>query len=151
MKVPSRCAQLGFSMIELLIVAGLIGVVAAFAIPEIRGSMTAYRLKASANLIAEELDAARVMAISRGAIYEVQFSDRVVRVIDIEDNGAAARLPKSFEQGVRLTTVPSAGIRFFPRGYAHAANLTLQNEAGTRIQVRVLVSGKIQVEDMVGE
>ena len=138
-------------MVELLIVAGLIGIVAAFAIPEIRGSMTAYRLKASANIIAEELDAARVMAISRGAIYEVQFSDRVVRVIDLEDAGAAARLPKNLEEGVKLTTVPTSGIRFFPRGYAQAADLTLQNENGTTIRVKVLVSGKIQVEDMTGE
>jgi len=148
MKVPSRCAQLGFSMIELLIVAGLVGVVAAFAIPQIQGSMTAYRLKASANIIAEELDAARVMAISRGAIYEVRFSSRAVSVIDVEDGNSAARLPKNLETGVSLTNAPAGGIRFFPRGYAQAANLTLANEYGSTIQVRVLLSGKIKVEDM---
>lgn len=144
MKVAPRSARAGFSVVELVIVLGVLVVIAAFAVPSIQGSMTEYRLTASANLVAQELDAARVLAISRGAIYEVQFTERAVSVIDTEDL-TKARATKVLEEGVRVAVQPTAKIRFFPRGYARGGNLILQNEGGSLVRINVLASGKIEV------
>jgi prepilin-type N-terminal cleavage/methylation domain-containing protein len=145
MKTGCRCAQAGFSVVELLLVLGVLSILAAFAVPSIQGTMTAYRLTASANLIAEELDAARVLAISRGAIYEVRFTQRAIAIVDPEDIAHPPRVAKPLEPGVRVAVMPSAAIRFFPRGYARAGDLIIQNQEGSLIRIAVLASGKIEI------
>jgi len=135
----------GFSLVELLLVVALVAIIASVTLPALNGTMSAYRLRASADIIASELDAARVMAISRGAVYEVHFNGNQVSVIDPQestDTNKAVRRPKTLEQGV---TVTGPTVVFRPRGSAVGGTINLTNEKGITTSVTVEVSGKILV------
>ncbi|MFB3904328.1 MAG: Tfp pilus assembly protein FimT/FimU [Acidobacteriota bacterium] len=126
----------GFSLIELLLVVVILAIVATFAAPALRGTMTAYRLRISADIIIGELDAARVLAISRGAVYRVNFTSGTVAVVDPQDASHPPRRPKNLEEGVQITL--SSSIDFMPRGTCSGGQIQLQNESG---MASILVSG----------
>ncbi len=141
----------GFSLIELLLVVALVAIIASVTLPALNGTMSAYRLRASADIIASELDAARVMAISRGAVYEVHFNGNQVSVIDPQestDEKKAVRRPKTLEEGV---TVSGPVITFRPRGSAGGGTIDVTNEKGIKASVTVAVSGKIQVTPVIDQ
>jgi prepilin-type N-terminal cleavage/methylation domain-containing protein len=141
----------GFSFIELLLVVALVAIIASVTLPALNGTMSSYRLRASADIIASELDAARVMAISRGAIYEVHFNGNQVAVIDPQestDDKRAVRRPKMLEAGV---TVSGPTITFRPRGSAVGGTIDLTNEKGITTSVTVQVSGKITVVQSIDD
>ncbi len=132
----------GFSLIELLLVVALVGIIASVTLPALNGTMSAYRLRASADIVASELDAARVMAISRGAVYEVHFGGNQVWVTDPQDPDNPPRVAKNLETGV---TVTGSTIVFRPRGSAVGGSITIENLEHITTSVRVEVSGKIVV------
>ena len=83
--------QRGFSMAELLIVAAVIGVIAGIAIPSLSGALERNRLRAGADLMAGQLRAARLAAITRNASFRVRFDcpgPGAVRVLAVTGNAA---------------------------------------------------------------
>lgn len=143
MLVSARKAG-GFSLVELLIVVAVLAMAAAFSLPALRGSMSAFRLRASADTVAGELDAARVMAISRGAVYEVRFTTNTVYVRDPQDPNRPPRLPKQLDEGIGVVTGPV--ISFQPRGTCSGGAVTVKNLSNhTTASIIVSVTGKIAV------
>jgi len=143
MLVRARSAC-GFSLIELLLVVCVLAMAAAFGLPALQGTMTAYRLRASADTIAGELDAARVMAISRGAEYQVKFTSTSVYVEDPLDTDHAPRVPKTLDEGV---TVSGGGptITFKPRGTCSGGAVQLGDTKGNTASITVTATGKTTV------
>ncbi|RPI27036.1 MAG: prepilin-type N-terminal cleavage/methylation domain-containing protein [Acidobacteria bacterium] len=142
-------SECGFSLVELLLVVGILAITAAFAIPALDGTMASFRLRSSADLIAGELDAARVMAISRGAVFEVRLypDQRGVQVLDPADSVAnAPRTRKFLDQGVTIVNGPT--IQFQPRGSCTGTTtgqeIQIRNDSGS-ILVEVNKTGKIRV------
>jgi prepilin-type N-terminal cleavage/methylation domain-containing protein len=140
----------GFSLVELLIVVAIIGLLSSIAVPSLNRSMTLYRLTASASIICEELDAARVLAISRGTTYELRVANggRAIQIIDRADPSNPPRVAKQLEPGVNITFSPAQPIRFFPRGFAGAGDLLIQGTDGRVMRVSVRTSGKIEVSNV---
>jgi len=134
----------GFSLVELLLVVAVLAGMAALALPSLRGTMTAYRLRTSADIIAGELDAARVMAISRGAVYQVKFTEDAVFVEDPQDTENPPRLPKRLEDGVKVKTGWPT-IEFKPRGTCSGGNIQLTNDHKDTALIDVTGTGKISV------
>jgi hypothetical protein len=124
-------AQAGFSMIELLVVAGLIIVMAAVSVPAIAGYLKNYTIRGATQQVAGEIQIARNKAIVKnvnaGVVFGILDSNTYRIVVEDEipggvlaaSHGALRDLP----QGVVF--VPAAGnaLRFdrMGRGCAPAA------------------------------
>lgn len=139
-------ADKGFSLVELVAVVAVLVILVAVAAPSFRRAMDVYRLQSSANMIAAEMEAARVLAVSRGARYRLDFDqvNNTVRVIDVQDPSNPPRALKQLERGVSVTP-PGSQIIFFPRGHASGAETVRVSNTEGALQVAVLMSGKVTV------
>jgi len=70
---PGRKQQGGFSMVELLVVLGIVAILAAIVIPSIGPLMRSYNLNRAASMLADELSYARQAALTKNADVEVRF------------------------------------------------------------------------------
>ncbi len=139
-------ADKGFSLVEMLAVVAMLVILATVAAPSFRRTMEWYRLQSSANIIAAEMEAARVLAVSRGASYMMDFdsANNTVRVIDVEDPDNPPRALKQLERGVSVLA-PGNPIIFYPRGHASVAETVRVSNGKESLQVAVLMSGKVTV------
>ncbi len=143
--------QSGYSFVEAMLVAVLVGIIGGIVVPNIKESMSLYRLTASANLVATELNAGRTLAISRSWLYEVDANDtnHTIQIVDPGDANNNPRTLKSLEPGITFSSVPNTNfeITFYAGGYARSGTLELENEDGDTISVLVGASGRIEIED----
>lgn len=143
--------QSGFSLLETLLVVSLFVVIGGMVVPNIGESLSLYRLSASANLVATELNAGRMLAVSRNWLYEIDCNttNNTIQIVDPDDANNSPRTVKSLESGITLSSVPASGseIQFYSRGLARAGTIVLQNENGDTISVLVGASGRIEVQD----
>ena len=74
----------GFSLIELLVVMGILAIVAAITLPAINRSMSATRINRAAAMVSVELQQARTLAgrTRRPVRVEVNIARRVIRTRD---------------------------------------------------------------------
>ncbi|MBN2129658.1 MAG: prepilin-type N-terminal cleavage/methylation domain-containing protein [Sedimentisphaerales bacterium] len=75
--------QIGFTLIELMIVMVILGVAAAIAVPMI-SSAGGMQIRAASNMLAADLEYAKSAAISRGEYYSVVF-DKTAETYEIQD------------------------------------------------------------------
>ena len=73
MQRPSKQRQAGFSLVELVLVALIISVVAAIAVPRYANALARYRADAAARRVAADLQLARAEARSAGAARTLTF------------------------------------------------------------------------------
>ncbi|MDA2938736.1 hypothetical protein MYX75_10805 [Acidobacteria bacterium AH-259-A15] len=140
-------SESGFTLVEAALVGLLILIIAGFAIPQLQRSLSNYRLSASANLVAGELNAGRSLAVSRNWIYAVQLdtNNSTIQIIDPSDADNAPRRAKSLESGITFSSVPASPITLYSRGHAEGGAIVLQNQDGNTISVTVSASGKVEI------
>ena len=108
----------GFTMIEILILAVILTIVALTAVPMLSSAGT-MQIRAGANMIAADLEYAKSMAISRGQEYSVVF-DQNAESYQIEDQGGVILHPVKkgfnyvvdFQSDGRLGRVDITGANF---------------------------------------
>ena len=121
----------GFSLIELLIVVGLVGILLAVAIPTIGRTVTRDRVARSAMVVQGMLDEASQLAARRREPVTVTVSGNVLAISDRAT--ATVIRQRTFGQGMDikadLTFTPSGGITIFPNGRS-TAQLTVDLSGG---------------------
>jgi prepilin-type N-terminal cleavage/methylation domain-containing protein len=101
----------GFTLLELLVVLGIIGVMSAVSIPRILDYVRQGRVRAAAQELTTQVNAARMKAVTKNANFGVLFVTQNANTywIHIEDD---VTLPKSGKQNLNMNTPdPAQSIR----------------------------------------
>ncbi len=142
----TRRLQSGFTLLEMAVVTVIATVIFSITVPKMQQFLDYYRLNASANLVASELNAGRSLAISRNWIYDVKVDtgSSTIQIIDPHDPDNSPRTEKSLQSGNTFSAVPVNRIRFYSRGHARAGTIVLVNQSGYAISIVVSPSGRIK-------
>lgn len=140
----------GFTLIDLLCALALAAIVTVVALPAFDGLATNYGLAAAADELAAELNAARVMAVSRGSTFTVTFdtASNSYQVIEVSDPNNPTRIRRTLPAGLRIARGPLTPIAFTSRGTARGGSIVLTSDSGNRIIVQVENSGRTRVHEM---
>jgi type II secretion system protein H len=131
----------GFSLVELMVLVGILGIVTALSIPNFSRYVRSNRLSTTADRLAADLSLARTLAVSNGRIYRLTATAEGYTITD-PVSGQTIR-EREYEGEVAL--VGEALVNFFPWGMADAATLDLSSSVGTR-RVTILPTGIVEVQ-----
>ena len=152
-RTRGRSGRDGFSLVELLVVIGLIGIVAGFSIPAFQRYATNANLKAVAREIMSDINNTKQRAIEENNnTYRITFStvanNYVLSWTDMTTTPSTARTltksPTTSGADVRITAVTFSGgvITFQRRGTTTAGSLTLTNSRGSTAVITVNFTGR---------
>jgi len=148
-----RSGRDGFSLVELLVVIGLIGIVAGFSIPAFQRYATNANLKAAAREIMSDINNTKQRAIEENNnTYRITFStvanNYVLSWTDMTTTPSTARTltksPTSIGADVRISAVTYTDgfISFERRGTAKNGSVTLTNSRGSVALIRSNITGR---------
>jgi prepilin-type N-terminal cleavage/methylation domain-containing protein len=131
----------GFTLAELLVMIGIIGLLAAISMPSVIKYVRSNRLATTTERMAADLQMIRSLSIANGRIYRVAATGDGYVVTD-PVTGDIIR-DREYEQGVNL--VADTTVNFFPWGMADAAVFNLHNNVGAR-SITLLPTGVVEVQ-----
>jgi len=140
-----------FSLIELLVVIAIIGIIGTIAVPAAGNLLKGSSLTQAANLLTDQMAAARQHALSRNRVVEVRF----YRFADPELPGEVATDPSTgyyralqfLEIGENGIPNPVGKVIRFPDTVMMNPNATLSSVLGVNTAARLVTSAKLDAND----
>ncbi len=123
MKSPQECrsSRGGFSLIEMIVVVGIIAVIATFAVPAANTVIRGSQLTQASQVLSDQISLARQQAITKNRSVEVRF----YRFADNEQPGEEADKPKTGKfRAIQLFEVLETGTPV-PMGKIHRLPTTV--------------------------
>lgn len=123
-------AQAGFTVIETVVVAAIVVVLASVAVIGTTSSLAGYKSDSAMNQMISQLRGARMRAISRRHEVQVQFvGNNQVVLTDIVVKGAAPNpVVVTFEGGAQFALVP--GLPDSPMGFGNTSPIYFEGQVG---------------------
>jgi len=140
-------SERGFTVMELMVVVGLMAIISAIAMPSFVSWLPSYRLSAGARQVAADLQLARMKAISQNTTYRLNILGGGTQYQLEKDAGFTLESgPFTLPEGITASpTGPTA--EFLSRGTASATDtITISNGSATRV-VCVKTVGRVHIED----
>jgi prepilin-type N-terminal cleavage/methylation domain-containing protein len=137
MKTSQHGAK-GFSLLELMVVIGVMGILVAITVPGIAGHLRTARLKGAVDVLAGDLRYARALSTAQRKTYAVTFAANTYSVVRVSPPGTirTRELPRGVACSAPDTT------KFFAWGLTQAANITVSDH-GRSNTVRLLANGSV--------
>ncbi|WP_459822362.1 GspH/FimT family protein [Desulfomicrobium salsuginis] len=149
--------QKGVTLVELLVVVGILGVLGAVTGLFLLKYLPEYNLRAAANTLSQDLRTTQMNALKRFRPWAMDF-DTGAQSYSIIDSGADGNLDTgddvpfktvnllAYGGSIRFGSGTSARVRFSAEGMGSGnATVTLRNSAGTMLTTTVLRTGAIRV------
>lgn len=154
--------NMGFTLLEALIVVALIGILSAYAVPNIIDWRANANLRGATNNLAGNLQMAKIKAIKENNYVVIEFSTADNDYVIFVDNGEGTggiqgdQVKNGAEPLVKHATLPAGvtfydinysgnHVRFNSRGRARNGDVKLTNTAGKKRQVGTTSTGKIEI------
>jgi type IV fimbrial biogenesis protein FimT len=146
----------GFTLAEVLVTIGILGIMAAISIPSYISWLPRHRLQTSARQIYDDLNLAKMEAVRRNTNICITFStaNNNYRVfVDPDSNGVYASPPDTIlkdnvalENSVKISNTTT--IAFNNRGMAASiGNVNVTNPTGT-MRISVITTGNISISTL---
>lgn len=132
--------QHGFSLVEMMVVIGVLGLIAAIAVPSFNGYLRANEVDTIADRMTSDMALARSISVSQGRVIRLVGDANGYQIIDPITAGVLRDRP--FDGTVSLDAPVT--VNFYPWGAADAVTMNLSNSVTAR-NVVVLPTGMSEV------
>ncbi len=142
-------SERGFTVMELMVVVGLMAIISAIAMPSFVSWLPSYRLSAGARQVAADLQLARMKAISQNTTYRLNILTGGTQY-QLEKDAGFTLESGPFTLPPGITASPTgATSEFQSRGTASATDdITLTNDGGTTVRhVCIKTVGRVHIEN----
>ena len=134
----SRHDAKGFSLVELAIVVGVFGILAAITVPTMSGFLRSSRLQGAATTLVSDLRYAHALASAQRKTFAVTFSASSYSVVCLSP--LATVRSRSLPRGVACVAPDTA--RFYAWGLTEPATITISDHNHSNV-VRLLTTGSV--------
>ena len=140
----------GFSLTELMVIIGIIGIIAGIAMPNLIGWLPKYRIGSAAREILGTLEFARLTAVKRNAatLVTLDYANDLVRVTVGATTVRTIRMPAGIDLKEPASPSIGASFNFNGQGMADKSGEVLISDGGRHPDKKVTLStgGSIKIQ-----
>ena len=151
--------ELGFTLIEMMVVIGILVIITSIAIPNFMSLLPGIRLNGAARQVMGDLMAARMKAVKLNKNTQVFFDSGGIQYKICNDDADSGTTVYDGEGDVENRNIQtnyhdvsfSSNVNpsFSPRGTANSwGTITLTNSESKQKKVVVLITGRVKIEDV---